>query len=67
MTGHNSLADIAANVSAIHQEIDGHNRQAFAKALQVGRLLNDAKLAVGHGSWGEWLVGTGMGERTAQR
>lgn len=67
MDGHNRLPEIAANVSQLHGEIEGHLYQASQKALMAGEALAEAKRLVAHGQWSKWLSGTGVGERMAQR
>lgn len=67
MTGDNRLSDLAGRVADLHREIEGHQPDAARKALDAGEALCGTKDLAGHGNWSEWLAGTGIGERSAQR
>jgi hypothetical protein len=63
----NRLPIIQAAVVQLHAEIGKLNEKAAVRALAAGDLLMEAKANCAHGEWGEWLAGTGLSERTAQR
>lgn len=66
-TGNNRLPIIASEVAGLHSAIEVHAREGAKKALLAGKMLTEAKALAGHGNWSNWLAGTGVAERTAQR
>lgn len=62
-----SLADLARDINAAHQEAEGACRASVQHALEAGRLLLEAKKRVGHGGWLPWLrENVQVAERTVQ-
>lgn len=50
-----------------HTDSQRHTEAAAVRALAAGAALVEAKKLCQHGTWGEWLAGTGIPERSAQR
>jgi Protein of unknown function (DUF982)/Protein of unknown function (DUF3102) len=65
--GSNHLADLAGRVRDADQVMQVAARQAAEQALEVGRLLIEAKEACRDGQWRPFLGSTGISERKAQR
>jgi hypothetical protein len=65
--GSNRLADLAGRVRDADQVMQVAARQAAEQALEVGRLLIEAKEACRDGQWRPFLGSTGISERKAQR
>lgn len=62
-----SLDDYAARINEAHSLAVTHAATAIEKALEVGRLLTEAKDACSHGQWLPWLrENCAFSERTAQ-
>lgn len=62
-----NAAKIGEEIKALHLEIVSLGRKSVQIALRAGRLLIEAKTALGHGKFGPWLKKTGVAERTARR
>ena len=63
----NRLQQIAETVKAEHAKIEGAWREGLTRALEVGKLLTEAKGLVKHGEWGKWIADNcQFSERTAQ-
>lgn len=61
------LASIAAEINAAHAACETASRAAVTHALDAGRLLIAAKVALPHGAWLPWLrTHVTCSERTAQ-
>jgi len=61
------LAALATQINAEHAEVIKHVQQGADHAIRAGKLLNQAKIAVRHGDWSEWLAtNCRVSERTAQ-
>lgn len=61
------LAALATQINAEHDEVIKHVQQGADHAIRAGKLLNQAKIAVRHGDWSEWLAtNCRVSERTAQ-
>lgn len=61
------LAEIANTVNAEHNELESMLKSSMARAVNIGRLLTEAKQLAGHGNWGAWLKNNcQFSERTAQ-
>ena len=62
-----NLAALATQINAEHAEVIKHVQQGADHAIRAGKLLNQAKIAVRHGDWSEWLAtNCRVSERTAQ-
>jgi Protein of unknown function (DUF3102) len=62
------LAALAVDIETAHQAAYGAARTALEHAVGCGRLLLEAKAAIGHGGWLPWLEqNTSVGPRQAQR
>ena len=63
----NDLTVLADQINAEHAEVVKHVQQGADHAIRAGKLLNQAKIAVRHGDWSEWLAtNCRVSERTAQ-
>src|SRR6516164_1683460 len=63
----NELAALAGQINVEHAEVIKHVQQGADHAIRAGKLLNQAKIAVRHGDWSEWLAtNCHVSERTAQ-
>src|SRR4051812_25111866 len=51
----NRLAVLAAEIKDTHQATIGLARTTTGKAVEVGRLLTEAKGLLPHGEWAAWL------------
>ena len=61
------LSEIAKTLNAEHNELENTLKQSMARAVNIGRLLTEAKELVKHGNWGAWLKNNcSFSERTAQ-
>lgn len=61
------LPELTARINQAHQSAHDAMRQGVAHALEAGRLLAEAKQAVGHGRWGEWVsANCTFSDRTAR-
>jgi hypothetical protein len=59
--------DLAARIRTAHDAVRRSLGDALRHATEAGRLLLEAKSAVGHGGWLPWLKeNCGLSERTAQ-
>ena len=68
MIGDNALPTLAASIRAAHANVKASALQAAEQALEVGRLLNEARALIPHGAWAEWLKQhVGFSERSARR
>ena len=65
--GSNRLVMLAAEIKAAHEAAEAATQTAFAKAIEAGRLLIEARAAIPHGGWLAWVRDLGMTVRTAQR
>ena len=66
--GDNRLPALAAEIEAAHQAAYGAARTALEHAAECGRLLLEAKAAVGHGGWLPWLeANTSVSARQSQK
>lgn len=55
------------SIEVITQEIQFYKGQATMAIIEIGRRLEEAKLRIPHGQWGEWLKNqVQFSERTAQ-
>jgi hypothetical protein len=63
----NRLADLAGRIREADQAMQSAARDAAEQALEMGRLLIEAKEACGHGQWLPFLANAGISERKAQR
>lgn len=62
-----ALATIATEIEREHVAAQGAYRSALEHAVRCGELLIEAKAAVSHGGWGEWLAENfTASKRTAQ-
>jgi hypothetical protein len=62
-----TLAQIAAQINALHVSIEASLRTSLQTAAEAGRLLTSAKALVNHGEWLPWLATNFRGSaRTAQ-
>src|SRR5262245_33122109 len=50
------LTALATQINAEHAEVIKHVQQGADHAIRAGKLLNQAKIAVRHGDWSEWLA-----------
>src|ERR1700722_5999436 len=63
----NSLADLAARISAEHPSVSTHLKESLRHSIAAGALLLEAKAQVPHGQWLPWLRDhCSISERTAQ-
>ena len=61
------LQEIAKTVKTEHAKIEGIFREGLTRAIEVGKLLNEAKGLVKHGEWGKWIADNcNFSDRTAQ-
>jgi hypothetical protein len=68
MTAPVPLEEYAAKINAAHRAAYGNAGKAIEKAAECGRLLIQAKTAVGHGGWLPWLEAkTEVSPRQCQR
>ena len=51
----NSLADLAARISAEHDAVGAAMKRGVQHGIAAGHLLNEAKALVEHGEWLPWL------------
>jgi hypothetical protein len=63
----NSLADLAARISAEHKAVAASLKSSLAHAMTAGDLLIEARAQLKHGQWLPWLKSCGISERMAQR
>jgi hypothetical protein len=63
----NHLTILADEVRKAHVAAEAAYRTSVEKAIEVGKLLLEAKAEVKHGEWLPWLATTGISARTAQR
>jgi hypothetical protein len=62
-----ALDSLASRINLAHDACAASLRAGLAHALEAGRLLVEAKAAVGHGNWSAWLAAhVAFSERTAQ-
>lgn len=62
-----NLDALATRIDAEHSACAAALKAGLAHALEAGRLLLEAKAAVGHGGWSAWLAAhCAVSERTAQ-
>jgi hypothetical protein len=67
-TNHNWLPVLAEQICKAHAEVLASARTTVERAVQLGKLLIEAKAAVPRGDWLPWLEKkTGLTPRTAQR
>jgi hypothetical protein len=50
-----TLTDLAGRINAEHDACMASARDATTRAIEVGRLLTEAKGQVPHGQWGAWV------------
>jgi hypothetical protein len=63
----NDLTALASRINTEHDEVIKHVQQGAHHAIRAGKLLLEAKIAVRHGDWSEWLASNcRVSERTAQ-
>lgn len=63
-----ALSSTAAVIRTLHGEAMEHAQRAVARAVEVGRLLAEAKAALPHGEFQTWITHEcGLIPRTAQR
>jgi hypothetical protein len=63
-----AFREYAAKINAAHHAAYGNAQKAIEKAAECGRLLIEAKAAVGHGDWLPWLAAnTEISPRQCQR
>ena len=55
------LTALADQINAEHAEVIKHVQQGADHAIRAGKLLLEAKIAVRHGDWSEWLCVTLVG------
>src|SRR5262249_55622398 len=61
------LIALADRINAEHAEVIKSVRQGADHAIRAGKLLLEAKIAVPHGGWSEWVAANlRVSERTAQ-
>jgi hypothetical protein len=64
----NTVGDLAARITAEHEQAGDATRSALTHAITAGELLTEAKDRVGHGRWENWLKKTcNIPARTASR
>jgi hypothetical protein len=49
------LSNLAGRINAEHDVCMTSARDAISRAIEVGRLLTEAKGQVSHGHWGAWV------------
>ncbi len=63
-----NLKALATRINASHQKAKDAEWSGLASVFETGRLLQEAKKAVGHGAWGPWVSkNCGFTIREAQR
>jgi hypothetical protein len=63
----NDLDALASRINTEHAEVIKHVQQGADHAIRAGKLLLEAKIAVRHGDWSEWLAtNCRVSERTSQ-
>jgi hypothetical protein len=62
----NRLPLLAAEIRAAHDAVTATARTAVERAREAGKLLIEAKDALPHGGWQQWLREVGVPPRTAQ-
>lgn len=68
MTIQKALTDLAERINAEHAACMASARDAVARAIEVGRLLAEAKDQVRHGEWAAWVAeNCSFGIRQAQK
>jgi len=50
------LAGLASEITALHLQAEANMRSCAEVAMAAGDRLHEAKLAVGHGQFGEWVA-----------
>jgi hypothetical protein len=66
--GDNRLATLADGIRALHRSIVRDAEQIARDAIEAGKLLIEAKQALEHGQWGQWLrENCDLSARTARR
>jgi hypothetical protein len=55
MTIQRTLPDLAAQINAEHEACLAAARDAITRAIEVGRLLSEAKSQLQHGEWAGWV------------
>ena len=66
--GHDRLATLADDIRALHRSIVRDAEQIARDAIEAGKLLIEAKQALEHGQWGQWLrENCDLSARTARR
>lgn len=64
----NRLPTLAAEIRAAHDDVTRGALTMAERALAAGKALAEAKAALPHGAWQDWLkVNTGLSTRTARR
>ncbi len=63
----NSLADLAERIKVTNGEFTAAQRITAEKAIEIGRLLCEAKELCQHGEWMPMLARSGVGDRWARR
>jgi hypothetical protein len=64
----NRLTYLAADIQAAHRDIKASAEQMAERAIAAGNMLIEAKAALPHGKWQEWLSDqVGMSDRSARR
>ena len=56
---------LAGRIRAAHQAASTAAQTALGHALEAGRLLAEAREAVPHGGWGDYVASCGIADRTA--
>jgi hypothetical protein len=68
MNSSNRLTALAADIQAAHREIQASAESMAERAIAAGNMLIEAKSALPHGKWNEWLTHhVGMSDRSARR
>ena len=55
MTTLATLSSLANEINAVHERCISAAADAVTGAIEVGRLLSDAKAQLGHGEWSRWV------------
>ena len=64
----NRLTVLAADIQAAHSDIKRSALEAAERTVAAGHMLIEAKAALPHGAWDEWLTAhAGLSARTARR